>query len=217
MRALASVAGLAVLYFTIGAVLHSWILPVHVPPEFYPRVGDVFRDDSSGEQVTVLKREGGMSWIRATLAPNGSGPPAHVHTTFDERVVLVDGSATAIVDGMEVRLEAGDVIHFPKRTPHRFYNETSEIAIIEHPLEIQQAFPDRLMLCLSQMWGMTNDAQFLASRSMPIQISLWAPFCDTWDADAPIWLQRTLFLLVAPTARLLGYHPAYACYVPHDL
>jgi mannose-6-phosphate isomerase-like protein (cupin superfamily) len=217
MRALASLGILIVTYLTLAALVHSWILPVGVPRDFFPREGDTFLDESSGEKATVVKREAGMSWIRATVAPSGSGPPAHVHTGFDERIVLVEGRTTAVIQGTEVHFEPGDTMHFPRGATHRFFNGTRETATIEHPPESEEAFPDTLVLCLSQIWGMTNDQRFLARRSMLLQMSVWAPFCDTWDSEAPIWLQKAAFLLIAPTARLLGYRPAYAAYVPHDL
>lgn len=217
MKVVRVLAILLTAYFALGGAVHYWVLPIVISPDYYPRVGDRFRDRSSGEEVAIVKRENGMSWITATLAPNGSGPPAHVHTSFDERIVLVEGSATAVIDGETFHLGPGDTLDIPKGAVHQFFNETSAAALARHPVHLEDAFPDRLMLCLSQIWGMTNDAAFLEKHMMAAQMSLWAPLCDTWDGSAPIWAQRLLFYLAAPTARLLGYRGAYEAYVPHDL
>ncbi len=42
-----------------------------------------------------------------------------------------------------------------------------------------------------------------------LQIAVSAPHFDIWLARPPIWVQRALFAVLAPVARLLGYRPIY--------
>lgn len=61
----------------------------------------------------------GMSMV-AFDAPQGFGPPLHVHHDDDEILVLIEGRMRVCVDGLDEIAEAGDVAVLPRGIPHAF-------------------------------------------------------------------------------------------------
>lgn len=61
----------------------------------------------------------GMSMV-AFDAPQGFGPPLHVHQDDDEIIVLIDGRMRVCVDGLDEIAEAGAVAVLPRGIPHAF-------------------------------------------------------------------------------------------------
>lgn len=182
-----------------------------------PRVGDLVEDPSSGERGLVLERRDGLIWGEFVIAPGGAGPPVHIHAFSPEALHVVSGEMSAIVGDEHLEVGPGESVFVPPGTPHTWFNAGDTAAVSRAPLEEKYGTSETLVLCISQLWQMQNDPTFVESRNMLFQISLMAPYCDIWDADAPIWAQRAAFYLIAPTARLLGYRSAYREYVLHPL
>ena len=53
---------------------------------------------------------GGAAWIDLVLVPLGCSIGEHTHGDDEETYVIVDGSATMVVDGSEIQVGPGDVI-----------------------------------------------------------------------------------------------------------
>jgi hypothetical protein len=180
-------------------------------------VGDVVEDPSSGERGVGLERRDGLIWGEFVVAAGGAGPPVHIHALSSEALHVGSGEMSAVVGDERLHIGPGDSVFVPPGTPHTWFNEGDAAAVSRPPFEERYGTSETLVLCITQLWQMQNDPAFLEARSMLLQISLMAPYCDIWDADAPIWVQRAAFYLIAPTARLLGYRSAYPQYVLHPL
>jgi quercetin dioxygenase-like cupin family protein len=55
----------------------------------------------------------------------GKVPAAHSHDAYDETIYGLEGRLTWTVDGNRVDVDAGDVLHIPRGSIHRFDNDTS--------------------------------------------------------------------------------------------
>ena len=53
---------------------------------------------------------GGAAWIDLVVVPPGCSIGEHRHGDDEETYVIVDGSATMVVDGSEIQVGPGDVI-----------------------------------------------------------------------------------------------------------
>ena len=51
-----------------------------------------------------------------------SGPPPHLHNSFKESFLIIEGELAFIVDGKEQVVKAGDSVDIPPGTPHTFRN-----------------------------------------------------------------------------------------------
>ncbi len=54
-------------------------------------------------------------------APSGEGPSLHRHP-YEEIFITLEGEATFVVDGRELRAVSGDIVIVPPHTAHAFTN-----------------------------------------------------------------------------------------------
>jgi quercetin dioxygenase-like cupin family protein len=70
----------------------------------------------------VTRRTGATSFINGiTIFEPNAAIPLHFHNC-DESVLMLEGSAIAEIDGVEVPVNAGDTSFIPAGIPHRFRN-----------------------------------------------------------------------------------------------
>lgn len=200
--------GVVVAYLTIGCFFHYVVFPEPSPPsELYPTTGDVWGSEVGGTELRVLDQEGDRLYMELRVSPGAQGPPEHVHTSFEEDFHMQSGTLTLWVDGERRQLGPGESLSVPRGTGHTVTNEGSEIAVSRLWLSRDHVF------FLSQMHGFMNEAE---ENGRPPRLILQASLSayDGGLAGAPVWLQRSLFFVLAPTARLLGYRSYYEHYAP---
>lgn len=208
------VFGLA--YIFVGALLDNVLYPEAEPgSDYYPREGQVFVSKSEGFRQTVLKREGGLVWSELVLEPYAPGPPEHIHGSFPENFIVAEGTLSLLVGGEKKLLRAGESMLVPPGTPHRPFNETDSRVIVRGPLTPEYGIPERFSVFLTQAYGFFDESE--SNSQMPkvlLQMSRFSPKYDLWLAAPPIFLQKTVFFVIGPTARLLGYRNHYEKYKP---
>jgi len=85
------------------------------------------RDRGSGvSTIPLVSRATGSTTIMSgiTVFSGGAGIPRHFHNC-EECVQVLEGNATAEIDGVEHSLEPGDTSFIPAGIPHRFRNASS--------------------------------------------------------------------------------------------
>lgn len=210
------VLGFIAAYVLIGALLDRVVFPEAEPGEdYYPREGQVFVSKSEGFRQTVMKRENGLVWTELTLEPHAPGPPEHIHTTFPEKFIVAEGTLSLMANGEKKLLRPGESLLIPPGTPHRPFNETGSPVVVKAPLTPEYALPEQFSVFLTQAYGFFDESE---SNSQPpaalLQMSRFSPKYDSWLASPPIFLQKTLYFAIAPTARLAGYRTYYEKYKP---
>lgn len=110
--------------------------------------GDTIENPRSGERiefhVTGAESDGKYFKGRILLAPNGVGPPEHVHAVIEERFHVVTGRLSPRVAGSQGTYGPGEEIVVPPGTPHRWWNDTAEA--VELDFHISPALPlDRFL------------------------------------------------------------------------
>jgi len=63
---------------------------------------------------------GGRVAVVDHLAPQGAGPPLHVHTREDEWFYIIDGAVRFWVGGQVIEAKAGSFVYGPRNVPHTF-------------------------------------------------------------------------------------------------
>lgn len=77
----------------------------------------------NGSTIQVLldrEETGGDMGLFTTRLPGPGGPPRHVHQDAGEAFVVLEGSATMLVDGKTMLLEQGEAGFVPKGAEHTF-------------------------------------------------------------------------------------------------
>jgi quercetin dioxygenase-like cupin family protein len=89
------------------------------------RPSELPRADRGGGIATIplVGRECGSTGVLngVTILAPGAAVPLHWHNC-DESVLVLGGDALAAIDGVEHRLQAGDVSFIPAGVPHGFRN-----------------------------------------------------------------------------------------------
>ena len=88
----------------------------------------VFYNPIYKDKVTVLKSSGDTGGLYSLgeleVAPGG-GNGMHIHTSFEETFIAVDGEIGVVLGSRQYLLKPGESITIPKNTPHHFINTTA--------------------------------------------------------------------------------------------
>jgi quercetin dioxygenase-like cupin family protein len=159
-------------------------------------------DETNGERLLID--------IRAPRGPAVAGE--HIHPSMDERITVVRGRVGVSIDGRRSIAEPGESIHFPPGVAHDWWNAGDKDA--RFTVEIQPAA--RFEALARNLFGLAQDGRTDA-KGMPglLQLALLArEFDDVVRFTKPHRLvQKVLFTLLAPIARLRGYRGSYPEYL----
>jgi len=199
-------------YLAIGYLFHLIIFPEKKPDvATYFTPGQVFYSKAEKVRQTVIKQENGHVYCTAEIDGFAPGPPAHVHSDFDEQFEIENGELSIWIDGKVVKLHPGEKVFIPRGTPHKPYNETAETIRIKGAAK----FPEKFAFYLSQVYSlMDHDSEFGKSPKTIFQMALFGHSgFDSYLADGPpVAVQKTLGFMLTPLTRLLGYKSFYPEY-----
>lgn len=215
-KLLLGILGVIVAYVLVGALVDRVIFPEAEPgAEYYPPEGYVFYSKTEGFRQTILKHENELVWLELVLEPHAAGPPEHIHTGFAEKFIAVEGTLSLMVNGEKKLLRPGETFLVEPGTPHKPFNETDAAVVVRGPFEAEYAIPAQFSVFLTQAYGFFDESE--ANNRPPralLQMSRFSPKYDSWLAAPPLFLQKALYFVIAPTARLLGYRTYYEKYKP---
>jgi uncharacterized RmlC-like cupin family protein len=201
-------------YLIIGMIVSRFIFPataVDLAHYFIP--GDRFGSGAEGFYQTVLGVNDGYLHTRLEIMPNAAGPPEHVHEGFEEKFTVKEGSASFLVGGEKKVLGPGESMTIPAMTPHKPFNETDQIAVVESDEDVR-SLPIQFGYYLSQMYPIMDKES--GDLGMLLQLSAFGNGMDSWLAGGPpIAIQKAIRVALEPTARLLGYKSYYPEHRPH--
>jgi len=196
-------------YIVIGYFLHLVVFPEKKPEvSSYFKKDQMFTSKAEGFDQSVVAQEKGVVYCNLVVQPFAPGPPKHIHTKFDEYFEVQNGELSVWVDGEIKKIHPGEVVHIPKGTPHKPFNETSETIHLKESF----AMPEKFAFYLSQVYQLMDyHPQF---GKMPAMIFMLAPLhqagFDSYLAEGPpVFIQKTIAFLAAPVARLMGYKSYY--------
>jgi hypothetical protein len=213
IRILSGTLAAVVAYFVIGIILSDLVFPSEkVDYENYFRPGDKLASKFEGFDQTILAIDGGWLHTRLEVKPNAAGPPEHFHEEFAETFTVKSGTLSILVNGEKRTLNAGETLSIPPMTKHKPFNETAETVVVESGNP--KTLPVEFGFLLSQLYGfMDSYPNGPSTPQMLMQLSVYGSDADSWIADGPpLMVQKAMRVLMAPTARLLGYKSYYQEY-----
>ncbi|MCB0165325.1 MAG: cupin domain-containing protein [Anaerolineae bacterium] len=180
------------------------------------KAGDVFENPVTGERaiVRVGSEESTDGWLVNDLyvRPGGAVSGEHVHPTIIERFTVQRGQVGFRIDGRETLAELGQPVTVPAGVTHDWWNAGSEEAHVL--IEIYDP-ANRFGEMIIDLFGLAQDGKTNA-KGMPnlFQTALFSlEYEDVlYFTNPPRWVQKILFSLIAPIARLLGYRGTYPEY-----
>ena len=179
------------------------------------RAGDVAENPVTGERVVVrvgTEDPGGELLVAELFVrPGGAVAGEHVHPSVDEWSTVLEGRVGFRLDGRDSVAPLGKRLHVPPGTAHDWWNAGEEEARVI--VEVSPAA--RFEEAVSNTFGRTRDG-WTNVKGMPnlLQVALFArEFEDALQFTVPPRpVQRALFAVLSPVARLLGYRGSYTRY-----
>jgi mannose-6-phosphate isomerase-like protein (cupin superfamily) len=193
-------------YFLLGGIVFNHLFPPS-SPDFaaFLEQNRHFGSTLEGFKQEIKKVENDWAHCRVEMAPFAPGPPEHIHETFDEIFTAEKGTASILINGEKKTLRAGETLLIPKGTPHKPFNETGEVVVLNDTSGLQATMPARFAHGLACLYPVMDQAGDVNSPKIMLQLAAQGNDFDTWVSEAPIPAQKLIRWLLGPTARLLGY------------
>jgi mannose-6-phosphate isomerase-like protein (cupin superfamily) len=157
-------------------------------------------DNPSVARFEVILEQGGTGGGNALL---------HIHPGADEHFAVKSGRIKIVVEGREQIVESGETAVVPRGKPHFFANAgdgAAELEIEFRPAQQQLRFFANfatLAAHRTEWFSSKGDPKFLM-----IALVLHTYRDHLYLAGPPIFLQKFIFAMLAPLARLCGYRMA---------
>ena len=180
------------------------------------KAGDVVENPVTGEWgvARIGTEETGGELLVADLyiRPGGAVMGEHLHPAIEERFTVLRGRVGFRLSGRDSIAQPGVRVVAPAGVPHDWWNAGPEEALVR--VEIRPAH--RFEALIQNAFGLAQDGK-VNRRGMPNLLQL-AVFAREFDdviqfTHPPRVVQRLLFGLLAPLARLLGYRGSYPEYL----
>lgn len=172
------------------------------------RAGDVIENPVTGERVLVIEggEDTGGAYLvgELTVSPGGQVVGEHVHDELDETFEVLTGRISVRLDGREFELGPGERAFVPRGTAHDWWNDSAEDVVVRVRVEPVGRFEEMLttVFALARA-GRTN------AKGMPglLQLALFAREFESVLrlTRPPRIVQRVLFAILAPIARMRGH------------
>src|SRR5215831_10578233 len=180
------------------------------------KAGDVYKNPVTDERgvarIGTEETGGELLVVDLYIRPGGAVMGEHLHPAIEERFTILRGRVGFRLAGRESIAEPGVRLIAPAKAPHDWWNAGTEEALVR--VEIRPAA--RFEAFLKNAFGLAQDGR-VNRRGMPnlLQLAVLArEFDDVIRfTHPPRVVQRLLFGLLAPVARLLGYRGSYPEYL----
>ena len=180
------------------------------------KAGSVVENPVTGERgvarIGTAETDGELLIVDLYIRPGGAVVGEHVHPAIEERFTVLRGQVGFRLAGQEAIADLGEKLIVPAGMSHDWWNAGPEEALVR--VEVRPAA--RFEAMIRNLFGLAQDGK-VNRKGMPNLLQL-AVFAQEFDdvmrlTRPPRWVQRGLFGLLAPLARMLGYQGSYPEYM----
>ena len=132
-----------------------------------------------GFSQEIKKIDNDWAYCRMEMAAFAAGPPEHIHETFDEVFRVESGAACMLVNGEKKILKAGETLLVPKGTPHKPFNETGEMVVLDDPTGQQATMPACFAHGLVSVYAAMDRIGDMDSPKMKLELAAQGNEFDT--------------------------------------
>ena len=170
--------------------------------------GKIIFNQKSGQLIKFIRTsnetQGKLLEMNATFPGRSTAPPMHYHPAQTENFRVISGSLTINVGGKIVILHQGETLEIQPNVGHSMWNPSNDKTIVNW--QVQPALQTEYLL--ETLTGLANDNRTNARGiPFPLQMVLTArKYQDSLRLSRPTYyIQKILFALISPIARLNGY------------
>jgi quercetin dioxygenase-like cupin family protein len=180
------------------------------------KAGEVYVNPVTGERAVIRigtdETGGDRLVVDLYIQPGGAVMGEHWHPAMEERFTMLRGRVGFRLAGRVAIAEPGVELVASAGTHHDWWNVGHEEALVR--VEVRPAI--RFEAMIRNAFGLAQDGK-VNKRGMPhlLQLALFArEFDDTIQLTRPPRIvQRMLFGVLTPFARLMGYRGSYPEYL----
>jgi quercetin dioxygenase-like cupin family protein len=180
------------------------------------KAGEVYENPVTGERAVVRvgtdENAGARLVVDLYIRPGGAVAGEHVHPAIHERFTVLEGRVGFAIGRKKSVAKLGETLDVPPGVIHNWWNLGLEEAKVAVEIEPAARFEEMIR----NFFGLAQDGKTNA-RGMPhlLQLVMLArEFADVVQFTRPPRLvQRALFGVLAPVARLAGYRGSYPEYL----
>jgi quercetin dioxygenase-like cupin family protein len=180
------------------------------------KAGDVFENPVTGERAIVVEgcddNAGRRIVSEVYVRPGGAVVGEHLHPVIEETFEVLSGTMAFSVDGKESKEGPGTRVTVPPGTWHDWWNGGADDAVFRVDISPGRRFEQMI----GTLFGLAIDGKTNA-KGMPGLLQLSVIGQDFDDVVVfrrpPPAIQRLLFGILAPIARLRGYRSIYPRYL----
>jgi quercetin dioxygenase-like cupin family protein len=93
----------------------------HLPdPATFSRRGDQRSAGRTRFVATGAETRGDFGMFEVTMAPGGNGPGPHLHRTFSESFLVLEGTLMVLANDQWTTAHPGDLVYVPRSSVHGF-------------------------------------------------------------------------------------------------
>ncbi|HWA96439.1 MAG TPA: cupin domain-containing protein [Terracidiphilus sp.] len=180
------------------------------------RAGEVYENPVTGERAVIRigtdVTNGELLIVDLTVRPGGAVMGEHTHPAMEERFTMMAGKMGFRVAGKEETATAGVQIIAAPGTPHDWWNAGDKDVLVRVEMRPAARFEEMIR----NGFGLAQDGK-TDGKGKPglLQLALFAQEFD--DAlqftKPPRWVQKLLFGVLAPIARMAGLRGSYDEYL----
>lgn len=169
----------------------------------------------SGQMIKFLQTtkdtNGKFLEMESEYRAHSMEPLPHYHPYQEEYFIIEKGQMTVRLEDKVMVLNEGDFLHIPVNTIHSMWNDSASPAVINW--KVQPALSTEFFL--ETVMGLAADKTKHKRMKSFLQRSLMGyKYSDVFRISRPsFFVQKILFVLVAPFALLLGYRSSYKEYL----
>ena len=171
------------------------------------QIGETIYNRVTGETVTFLETNSEYSRHHFRLPPHANGVFLHLHTSYTEEFRVLEGQLNIIAGDPKKprKLQAGQSQLVNIGMLHRFWNASDKPVTFE--VEVRPS--SRLGEALELLFSLANAGQVKAdgSPSNVFDLAILGQLSESYLPGLPVWLQRSLFAVIAGIARIIGHQP----------
>jgi len=181
------------------------------------RKGDQITNPRTGQVMNFLKTSaetnGELLQIECFSPPTLEREPEHIHPFQENSFEIISGSCVFDVDGIIQIVGPGQSINIPANVPHHFWNDSEidahYIQEFRPALKIDRFFETFFALAKDAKLNKNGIPNFFHTSVIGLV------YKDEIRLTKPPWvLQYTIYKILAPFGKLMGYNADYKSTMP---
>ncbi len=161
---------------------------------------------------TSRDTQGLLLEMESTYQPHSTEPMSHFHPHQGEHFKVLSGSICVRLNGELRVLNAGDTLEIPPKQVHSMWNQSEEKAVVNW--QVQPALDTEYFLEMGMGLAQAGKVKADGMPNLLQSIVLVNSFKQVYRLAKPgPMVQKIVFSILAPLARLMGYRAVYKEYL----